>query len=136
MGLALHEACTDLDWSPKVWLSVLELTRAPESERAPLWIWEPDVPQVSLPEIVRQRRQLSGPGIILLGFAEILGANDAHPDTQTIQDLNQALSVEQKTVLLPKPFLFSELQAAICDLSFQDGGCSNGFQSFHDIDHQ
>lgn len=135
-GLALHEACTYSDWRPRVWPSVSDLVRAPKSERASLWIWEPDVPQVSLPEIVRQRRQLSGSGIILLGFAEILGANDAQTDTQTIQGLNQALSAEEKTVLLPKPFLVSELQAAICDLSFQNGGCSDGFQSFHDIDHQ
>lgn len=124
---ALPAACASLCWNTRVWGDVAELIRVPASARAPIWIWEPDVPQVSLTEIVRLREQLPGAGIILLGFAEILGVTAASTDAHLIQDLNHALSVNSATVLLPKPFLFSELQAAVCDLSFQNGGRADGF---------
>ncbi|MDP1563129.1 MAG: hypothetical protein Q8M16_17255 [Pirellulaceae bacterium] len=127
MADALPEACAGLGWNTRVWGNIAELIRVPASERAPIWIWEPEVPQVSLTEIVRLREQLPGAGIILLGYAEILGVTAVSTAAGLIQDLSHALSANSATVLLPKPFLFSELQAAICDLSFQNGGSADGF---------
>jgi len=133
VGTALVEACAIMGWNPRVWTDVLDLVRASDTQRAPVWIWEPEVPRDRLDAILQVRQQLRGPGIVLLGYAEILAAVG---DDGLNRDFNQALSAMEATVLLPKPFLFAELQAAVGDLRFQNGARSEGLQSLHDIDHQ
>ncbi len=124
LGSALPQALGTLGLKARVWHDVGELARLPITERGSIWIWEPDVPRLSTSEIVRMREQLPGAGIILLGFAEILGRTRQNDGCH---DLSHRLSQAGPTILLPKPFLVSELQAAVSDLSFQDCRRANGF---------
>lgn len=124
VGSALPELCESLGWTIRPWSSVAALLHLPAEERGPIWIWEPEAPSGLFSEIVNTRQQLAGRGIILLGFAEILSHVQCGPSSLELQP---ALCEHGRTVLLPKPFLVAELQAAVCDLSFQDRRGANRF---------
>lgn len=74
------------------------------------WIWDLSPPVPSAAYLVSQREQIPGPCLILVGNADLLIAG---PIAELFQYRN--------TVLLGKPFLLDELQAAIGDLCFQNG---------------
>lgn len=124
LGSALPQLCESLGWMIRPWDSVSELLQLPPEERGPIWIWEPEAPSGTFTEIVNTRQHLAGRGIILLGFAEILSHVQCGPLGLQLQT---ALGEHGRTVLLPKPFLVAELQAAVCDLSFQDRRGANRF---------
>lgn len=124
VGAALPQLCESLGWTYRPWPDVSELLRIPPPERGPIWIWEPEVPGAEFDVIVSTRERLAGRGVILLGFAEILSYVRCH---STVAPLHSALSEHGRTILLPKPFLVAELQAAVCDLSFEDGRGANRF---------
>lgn len=115
LGLALEQACRALGHPSRVWQNISELMGRPAHERAPIWVWEPDVGRTSFAQIVQMRQQLTGPGILLLGYAEILAATDS---LDWAAELTPSAFAGAATALLPKPFSLSELQSAICDLSF------------------
>lgn len=110
MEEALSVACQTLGWSvdrfPTVEARESDATRRRQSVTGTrrLWIWEPALnPTDTSPDHLLASTP-SGSGIVLLGFAELTDSWASQPTGRRL--------------LLPKPFLLAELQAAVRDLCF------------------
>ncbi len=119
----LVEACNELGWAAKGYsldLSGCEHDREPHADTP--WLWEVPPSHATPQAFWRQRRHLPGPCVALLGFAEITAESFVEPWTS--QEYGGKDASAWPTILLPNPFLFSELQSAVRYLRLQDSGRS------------
>lgn len=110
MEETLGMACETLGWSVERFPTVAARESGtrnhgqPETDARRLWIWEPAPnPTDTSPDQLLASAP-SGSGLVLLGFAELTAGWASQPTG--------------RRVLLPKPFLLAELQAAVRDLCF------------------
>jgi hypothetical protein len=135
IGTAWQDVASTLQWNLTTYSDVARaLAAGPVGDPAALWVWEVDGPQLAPPQYGQFRRQLGGQCLVVLGMAEPLQEHFAQHDSPTTETLQSRWGCGD-TLLLTKPFLLPELQAAIGDLRLQNGGRSNGLQSLHNIDH-
>jgi len=146
---SLRLACNSMGWQVVADLRQADLNSGRLDQRCQAWIWELALPHVSAAEFWHLRRQLPGPCLVLIGFYEVQSAwmeelqkeppevadrdrePNAHPAIAPQEPLHLAA-----TLFLHKPFLLSELQAAVGYLCLQDRSGPDRFQAFHHVDYQ
>jgi hypothetical protein len=136
VGLGWNDVAAGLQWSAITYDGIAQaLESGPAGDPAAVWLWELDVPGLTPQRFCEGRRALGGHCLVVWGFAEILWESWAAALYQQAgpADLAPGLGA---THFMAQPLLLWELQAAIRDLSLQDGRGANRFQPLHDVDDQ